>query len=98
MPGSKVGGFSVGFFKDMSDSAINLSQYRRFADQPWGKVITYLLLMVLILGTPVLLSFVFDFNKGVGDLVGKFNENIPEFVLKDGELAVSGEMPLIIED
>lgn len=88
----------MGFFKDMSDSAINLFQYRRFADQPWGKVISYLLLIVLILGIPVLLSFVFDFNKGVGGLIAKFNENIPDFVLKDGELAVSGEMPLVFED
>jgi hypothetical protein len=62
----------VGFFKDMSDSAINLFQYRRFADQPWGKVISYLLLIVLILGIPVLLSFVFDFNKGVGGLIAAF--------------------------
>ena len=88
----------MGFFKDMSDSAINLSQYRRFANQPWGKVISYLLLIILILGIPVLLSIVFDFNKEVDNWVAEFNKNIPDFVLKDGELAVSGEMPLIFED
>ena len=88
----------MGFFKDMSDSAINLSQYRRFANQPWGKVISYLLLIILILGIPVLLSIVFDFNREVDNWVAEFNKNIPDFVLKDGELAVSGEMPLIFED
>lgn len=88
----------MGFFKDMSDSAVNLSQYKRFSEQPWGKVISYLLLMVLILGIPVLLSFVFDFNREVDNWAAEFNENIPEFVLKDGELTVSGEMPLIFED
>jgi hypothetical protein len=82
----------------MSDSAINLRQYRGFADQPWRRVISYLLLLVLILGTPVLLSFVFDFNQWVGEFIAEYNENIPDFVLKDGELSMTGEMPLIFED
>jgi len=87
----------VGFLKNMSDSAINFSEYRNFAHSPWKKVINYLLLIVLILGLPVLLSVVFDFNRGVDDFISEFHKEIPDFVLKNGELTMSGEMPLVFE-
>jgi hypothetical protein len=75
----------VGFLKDMSDSAVNFPEYRNIAHSPWKKVITYLLLIVLILGLPVLLSFAFDFNRGVDLFVSEFHKKVPDFVLKNGE-------------
>lgn len=64
----------MGFLKDMSDSAVNFPEYRNFAHSPWKKVITYLLLIVLVLGLPVLLSFAFDFNKSVDLLSVSFTK------------------------
>lgn len=87
----------MGFFKDMSDSAINFSQYRYFANLPWKRVISYLLLMVLVLGIPVLLSFAFDFQRDMTKRIEEFNRTAPDFVLKNGELTVAGEMPLVYE-
>jgi hypothetical protein len=87
----------VGFLKDMSDSAVNFPEYRNIAHSPWKKVITYLLLIVLILGLPVLLSFAFDFNRGVDLFVSEFHKKVPDFVLKNGELTMSGKMPLVFE-
>lgn len=87
----------MGFLKDMSDSAVNFPEYRNIAHSPWKKVITYLLLIVLILGLPVLLSFAFDFNRGVDLFVSEFHKKVPDFVLKNGELTMSGKMPLVFE-
>lgn len=98
MTGSSSGRvFDLGFFKNMSDSAINFSQYRRFSNQPRGRVIAYLLLIVLVLGTPVLLSLAYDFNRDMNSWISDFSKTAPEFVLKNGELSVSGELPLVIE-
>lgn len=91
-------GHRRGFFKDMNDSAVNFSAYRNFAGHPWRRVIGYLVLLVLLLGTPVLLSFVYDFNREVDRLAEKFSREAPDFLLKNGELQVFGEMPLILED
>lgn len=88
----------MGFFKDMNDSAINLPAYRKFASRPWGRVIGYLMLLVFILGTPVLISFVYDFNKVLNMGINEFSKGAPDFVLKNGELEVAGKMPLVIED
>ncbi len=85
------------FFRDMSDSIVNLFQYKRFAEEPWGKVLSYLMLMVFILGLPVLLTIVFDVNRSLDDLTDKFNRHVPDFVIEDGELTVFGEVPLVIE-
>ena len=93
----QAGGFGLGFFKDMSDSAINFSRYRYFANLPWKRVITYLLLMVLVLGIPVLLSIAYDFQRDMTKVIEQFNKNAPDFVLKNGELTVAGEMPLVYE-
>jgi len=96
--GGRRGNLLVGFFKDMNDSAINLSAYRKFADRPWGRVIGYLVLLVFILGTPVMLSFVYDFNRALKMGINEFSKEAPDFVLKNGELEVAGKMPLVIED
>lgn len=87
----------MNFLRDMSDSAVNFSEYRKYARLPWKKVINYLLLMILILGLPVLLSIAFDFNKGMDNFIGEFDKRIPDFVFKNGELVMSGEMPLVFE-
>ncbi len=87
----------MGFFKDMSDSAINFSQYRYFANLPWKRVITYLLLMVLVLGIPVLLSFAYDFQRDMTKRIEQFDRTAPDFVLMNGELTVAGDMPLVYE-
>lgn len=91
-------GHRRGFFKDMNDSAVNFSAYRNFAVHPWSRVIGYLVLLVLLLGTPVLLSFVSDFNREVDRVAEKFSRAVPDFLLKNGELQVFGEMPLVFED
>lgn len=87
----------MGFFKDMSDSAINFKQYRIFADMPWKRVISYFLIMVLILGLPVLFSIAYDFQREMTDRINDFIRTAPDFVLKNGELTVAGEMPLVYE-
>jgi len=52
----------------------------------------------LIFGGINAIRNVYDFNKGVLMVLNDFKENIPNFVLANGELNVAGQMPIIIND
>ena len=88
----------MGFFSKLKNSIINPKAYNNFLKESMGRAVVYLLLLCLIFGGINAIRNVYDFNKGVLMVLNDFKENIPNFVLANGELTVAGQMPIIIND
>lgn len=88
----------MGFFSKLKNSITNPKTYNEFLKESTGRAVVYLLLLCLIFGGINAIRNVYDFNKGVLMVLNDFKENIPNFVLANGELNVAGQMPIIIND
>lgn len=88
----------MGFFSKLKNSITNPKAYNEFLKESMGRAVIYLLLLCLIFGGINAIRNVYDFNKGVLMVLNDFKENIPNFVLANGELNVAGQMPIIINE
>lgn len=85
---------SMNFFEKIFNSVTNFKAYTYLAKEKVGKAILYLLFLSLILGAIAVIRPVYEFNKGVGDLITSIKEECPDFKLEDGKLSVDGKMPI----
>ncbi|MFD1739436.1 DUF1189 domain-containing protein [Bacillus salitolerans] len=88
----------ISFFKKLGYSTTKPSLLPTMAREGAGRAILYLLLLSLTLG---LISGVFqsvraslDFNRFLQDV----SDDLPHFVLENGELEIEGDEPLIFEE
>ncbi|MCX7920632.1 MAG: DUF1189 domain-containing protein [Clostridia bacterium] len=89
---------NTNFFTKAVKSISDFGYYKNLIKQSVGKSISYLLLLCLILGTISMIRPVLEFNRGISTFISAFEKNIPEFVLENGELNVSGPMPVTTEE
>ncbi|MCL6558701.1 MAG: DUF1189 domain-containing protein [Firmicutes bacterium] len=87
----------MNFFLRVKGSIADFSAYRQFASEPFDKAFAYLVLLVLLLGVPFLIYAAVRLNTGINQFAVTFSQNVPEFILKNGELSVQANMPLIME-
>jgi hypothetical protein len=88
----------MGFVSKVADSITKPEAYGYFIKQTVGKAIVYLILLTLIFESLNLVRPVIDYNTGINQLIRSFNMNMPDFELKNGELNVNGNMPIISGD
>lgn len=88
----------INFFTKIYRSVTDFSFYRLVLKEPSGKAFLYLLLLSLLFGAIALIEPIVATNKGI-NIANEFVRNeVPYFVLADGELEVDGDMPIIYED
>lgn len=86
------------FTVKVTDSITKPETYGYYLKETVGKAILYLLFITLIFGSLNLVRPIIDFNTGIKQLTRSFNMNMPDFTLKNGELKVEGNMPIISGD
>lgn len=88
----------MGFFASVWASISDPGAYPELIRKTTGKSIVYLLLLVLLFGTPVLVQVAWTYNQGIDTLITAAQEEVPDFTFANGELDVKGDMPIKFED
>ncbi|MFL0245601.1 DUF1189 domain-containing protein [Candidatus Clostridium stratigraminis] len=89
---------NLSFGMRIINSVQGIKHYQDVLKESTGKAILYLLLISLILGFIGSIRGAFDANKGISEFIQIFNVNCPNFELKNGELSVDGNMPIVLSD
>lgn len=84
----------MGFFQKFKNALYNAEAYVVFLKQGLGKGILYIFILSLILGGILSIKIAYDFNKGMNEIIGQSEGNIPSFQIKDGKLIVDASMPI----
>lgn len=90
-------GSSFNFFTRVANSIVNFDFYKHVVKERTGKAVSYLLLLTFFLGLLISIRPAVEFNEGVSLFINAYEEKVPDFVLKNGELNVQGDMPVTIE-
>jgi hypothetical protein len=90
--------WSSNFFIQFSRSIANVNFYRAAARQKMSAGVVYLLILSFVCGLIAAARPAYEYNNGINLIVGAFDEEVPDFILEDGQLHVEGEMPLLIGD
>lgn len=88
----------MNLFTRFISSTAKFENYRIFAKESAGRAVLYLLMFTLIFGTIKLSKFIYNFNMAISEGINIISEDMPDFELKDGELFVEGEMPIVIQE
>jgi hypothetical protein len=86
----------LGFWSKIVSSVQGIKHYDAVLKESVGKSILYLLLIALVLGTVGTIRGAIDINNGISTFIKMYNQKCPNFELKNGELSVKGNMPLIL--
>lgn len=87
----------MGFFASVWASISDPGAYPELIRKTTGKSIVYLVLLVLLFGTPVLVQLAWTYNQGVDTLITAAEKDVPDFTFANGELDVKGDMPIKVE-
>jgi len=87
--------WSGNFFIQLSNSIINVNFYKMAVRQAIAKGMIYLLLISTVFGFIASIKPAYEYSRGIDLLTGIFQEEIPDFVFKDGKLNINDEMPVI---
>ncbi len=79
-------------------SMTRIKAYLTFFQEPVVKAIVYLLLVSLLFAGINTIRIAVGLSKGIDEVVEVLAHEVPYFELRNGELAVDGEMPIIIEE
>lgn len=88
----------VRFFSRIYKSITDFSFYSFIKKETLGKAFTYLLLLTLLISLVSIIKPIYELNSGVGLISEYFDTEVPYFELKNGELNVEGDMPIVFED
>lgn len=89
---------SVDFFGRLKEAIISPSSYKVLARGHAGASILYLLLVVFLVTLPVHIYRAMQMIDDTDEIVATLKEEMPPFVLADGELKVDGQMPVVFEE
>lgn len=87
----------MSFLSQFRNSIVSFESYRHFLRQKVGRAVLYLLLLSLILSAVTGIKVLYDFNYGIDVMIRNFRTEVPNFVLKNGELTVDAPMPYYVE-
>lgn len=86
----------MGFFKSIAASLTEPNNYPELIKKTTGKSIAYLVLLVLLFGTPVMINISWSYNQEIDSILAAAQTDLPDFSFTRGELEVYADMPLII--
>lgn len=87
----------IKFFSRLNKSITNISYYNVFTKESLGRSFLYLFLLSLLISFVSAIIISYNTNQGLQSLKD-YGKTIPYFELKNGELNVSGDMPIIYKD
>lgn len=93
---SNIGKRKLSFWSKAIFSVQGIKHYKDVLKDTVGKSIIYLLLLSLLLGAVGSLRGAIDTNNGISQFIKIYNDKCPDFELKDGQLSVTGDMPLVL--
>lgn len=88
----------IGFFKKVWTSIRDFEKYEEFAADKIISAIKYILLLTLIFIIIITAAYTFKFYNVINNVKEYVNQEIEEISLEDGNLAISSEEPIIIEN
>lgn len=88
----------LNFWTKIISSVEGLKHYEDVLKETVGKSVLYLLLIALLFGTIGSIRGAVDFNNKTSNLIQMYNDKWPNFELKDGELTVEGNMPMVLSE
>ena len=88
----------MGFAAKVANSITKPDAYGCFLKETVGKAIIYLVLLTLIFESINLVRPVIEYNNGINQIIRTFNMNAPNFTIKNGQISVDGDMPIISKD
>jgi len=84
----------LNFFTRIYYSMAGFDNYRYFLRQGTGKAVVYLLLLAMLIGIISFIPVFNDINKGMDEVISQFDSAVPDFTFSNGELHVTGTMPI----
>ena len=89
---------NIGFFKKIWTSIKDFEKYEEFAAEKLSQAIKYIILITLIFTTIISLDYTYKFHTLLQDVKNYITTNIQEISLREGQLKISQEEPIIIEN
>lgn len=87
----------LNLYKRFINSVSGFNGYKHLLNETPAKAVVFVLLLTLILGTAFMIQPAYEFNKGVSVIVRDFDDKVPNFEFKNGELQIEGKMPVILK-
>lgn len=87
---------NMGFFKKIKYSIVNIEKYPNMSAQGFGKAISYLAKIVIMLTIVFCLGIVYQIHLIINEGIEYLQNSFPEFSYKEGTLSVDSETPIII--
>lgn len=88
----------LNFWMKIVSSVQGIKHYENVLKETVGKAVLYLLLISLLLGAIGAIRGAIEVNDGISKFIKIYNDKCPNFELKDGELSVDGNMPIVLSE
>lgn len=85
------------FFKTIKKSITDFEKYPELASKKIGTAISYLIKLLAIFTLIISSIYIFEISKNIKETLKYIDEQIPEFIIKDNELEIQTDKPIIIE-
>lgn len=89
---------NINFFKKVWYSITKFEQYPAMATEGFPRAIKYLVTLTIIVTIFAMIGSLLQMNKLVNSLAQYIEQNIPDFTVTDGKVAMDIEQPIIIEN
>lgn len=86
------------FWMKIVSSIQGIKHYENVLKETGGKAVLYLLLISLLLGAIGAIRGSVEAYDGISKFTKMYNDQCPNFELKNGELSVEGKMPLVLSN
>jgi len=87
----------MGFFTKVKKSITSPKSYAEFLKLSMGKAVLYLLLLCLLFGGIAAIKDLINKENFINTLSVDIKNNVPDFAFKNGELNVTGTMPIVLD-
>lgn len=88
----------LSFWMKIASSVQGIKHYGNVLKETAGKAVLYLLLLSLLLGAIGAIRGAIEVNDGISKFIKIYNDKCPNFELKNGELSVDGNMPIVLSE
>lgn len=87
---------NLSFFQKIYFSITSVKKYKYFLGQKTAKAVIYLLLLSLMVSIAVHILPIYRFYSVIDVVISRYDENVPEFSFKNGQLDVMSDAPVIV--
>lgn len=88
----------LSFWMEIVSSVQGIKHYENVLKETTGKAVFYLLLISALLGAVGAIRGAIEMNAGISKVIKIYNDKCPNFELKNGELSVDADMPIVFSE